>query len=258
MQVGELLTRDERRVTSHVVLDGDDDEYGAHVFFARTKNGRNHRLPLGPMTTELLRRRQASAADESTRRGFGAKSRGFVFPARSKQSKTGHYLHATTLLDALRDEAGIEKLTRHDLRRSFGAMMTTLDVPEGVRKRFFNHADASVTDTYTRAEWAMLRDWMARIEQEILAKAPNVYNSLKPVDWPMIAASEPHVCVCVCESVFKTATRASAKKRRSGLLVAKRRLNYSRWHRYYGNASERQCPLRHQSHARQKNLSHGS
>ncbi|MGF6181255.1 integrase [Massilia sp. UYP32] len=189
---GELLSRDERRVASHVVLDGDDD-YGAHVFFARTKNGRNHRLPLGPMATELLRRRQASAAEECARRGFDAKSRGFVFPARSKQSKSGHYSDATTLLDAIRDEAGIEKLTRHDLRRSFGAMMTTLDVPEGVRKRFFNHSDASVTDTYTRAEWALLREWMTRIEQEILAKAPNVYNALKPVDWPMLAAPEPRV-----------------------------------------------------------------
>jgi hypothetical protein len=68
-----------------------------------------------------------------------------------------------------------------------------MDVPEGVRRRFFNHADASVTDTYTRAEWAMLRDWMARIEQEILAKAPNVYNALKPVEWPMLAAPEPHL-----------------------------------------------------------------
>lgn len=188
----ELLSREERRVTSHVVLDG-DDEYGAHVFFARTKNGRNHRLPLGPMAVELLRRRQASAAEECARRGFEAKSRSFVFPARSKKSKSGHYSDATTLLDALRDEAGIDKLTRHDLRRSFGAMMTTMDVPEGVRKRFFNHTDASVTETYTRAEWTLLREWMVRIEQEILAKAPNVYNALKPVDWPMLAAREPHV-----------------------------------------------------------------
>jgi integrase len=191
-QWGELLTRDERRLASHVVLDG-DDEYGAHVFFSRTKNGRNHRLPLGPMAQELLRRRQQSAAAESARRGYGSKSRAFVFPARSKLSKTGHYSDATALLDALRDEAGIEKLTRHDLRRSFGAMMTSMDVPEGVRRRFFNHADASVTDTYTRAEWAMLRDWMARIEQEILARSPNVYNALRPVEWPMLAAPEPHV-----------------------------------------------------------------
>ncbi len=191
-QWGELLSRDERRVASHVMVDG-DDEHGPYVFFHRTKNGRGHRLPLGPMAAELLRRRQASAAEESARRGFGAKSRRFVFPARSKLSKTGHYSDATALLDALRDEAGIEKLARHDLRRSFGAVMMALDVPEGVRKRFFNHADASVTETYTKAEWSMLRDWMARIEQSILSKAPNVYNALKPADWPMLAAPEPHV-----------------------------------------------------------------
>lgn len=188
----ELLSREERSATSHVDLEG-DEKYGPHVFFAKTKNGRNHRLPLGPMATELLRRRQVSAAQECARRGFEAKSRGFVFPARSKHAKSGHYSDATALLDALRDEAGIERLTRHDLRRSFGAMMESLDVPEGVRKRFFNHSDASVTDTYTKAEWALLVEWMARIEQGILAKAPNVYNALKPVDWPMLAAPEPHV-----------------------------------------------------------------
>jgi hypothetical protein len=62
-----------------------------------------------------------------------------------------------------------------------------------VRKRFFNHTDASMTDTYTKAEWAILRDWMSRIEQEILAKALNVYNAVKPTEWPMLAAPEPHV-----------------------------------------------------------------
>lgn len=46
---------------------------------------------------------------------------------------------ATALIETLRDKAGIEKLTRHDLSRSFGAMMTGLDA----RKRFFNHAHAS-------------------------------------------------------------------------------------------------------------------
>jgi integrase len=145
------------------------------------------------MAAELLRRRQASAASEAAHRGFDAKSRRFVFPARSKLSKAGHYSDATALLDGLRDEAGIDKLTRHDLRRSFGALMATLQVPEGIRSRFFNHSHANVTETYTQAEWALLREWMERIEQEMLARAPNVYNALKPVSWPMLPAPEPHV-----------------------------------------------------------------
>jgi integrase len=71
-----------------------------------------------------------------------------VFPARSKFSKGGHYSDATALLTSLREESGIAKLALHDLRRSFGAVMTSLDVPESVKKRFLDHADASVTDTY--------------------------------------------------------------------------------------------------------------
>jgi len=146
------------------------------------------------MTLELLKRRQAVSADEAIRRGFGAKSRQFVFPARSKFSKTGHYMNSTDLLDDLREEIGVERLNRHDLRRSFGAVMTAIDVPEGIKSRFLNHAHSKVSDIYTQAEWELLRDWMTKIEQSILVRAPNIYNSLKPTAWPPIPAPEPHVC----------------------------------------------------------------
>lgn len=182
-----------RRNTSHVWL-ADDPEYGPYVFFHNTKNGSNHRMPIGTMALELLRRRQAASAEEAIRRGFGSKSRKFVFPAKSKASKTGHYSDAKDLLDRLRDEVGVAKINRHDLRRSFGAMMTALEVPETIKKAFFNHSDTTVTDTYTKAEWALLRTWMNKIEQAILVTAPNAYNSLKPADWPPIPAPDPHVC----------------------------------------------------------------
>lgn len=178
--------------TSHVALD--DAQYGPYVFFHQTKNGLNHRLPIAPMALELLRRRQASAANEVVRRGFGGKSREFVFPARSRFSKSGHYSNATDLLNRIREEAGIERLTRHDLRRSFGAVMTALDVPETIKRRFFNHADTHVTDTYSKAEWDLLRTHMERIEQAILSTAPNVFNSLKPLERAPMVAPDPHVC----------------------------------------------------------------
>ena len=182
-----------RRNTSHVWLEQSGD-YGPYVFFHKTKNGRNHRLPLGPMAIELLRRRQESAAREAVRRGFGSKSRRFVFPAKNKTSKTGHYTDSTDLLRRLRDEIGVERLTRHDLRRSFGAAMTAIDVPESIKSRFLNHANTKVTETYTKAEWALFLTWMKKIEQGILSTAPNVYNSLKPEDWPALASVDPHVC----------------------------------------------------------------
>lgn len=182
-----------RRSTSHVYMK-DHPDWGPYVFFYKTKNGRSHRMPLTPMALELLKRRQIAAAEEAARRGFGAKSRSFVFPARSPLSKSGHYSDATDLLDDLREEISLERLNRHDLRRSFGAVMRELEVPEGIMSRFLNHARTNVTETYTAAEWSLLRQWMMKIEQSIIVKAPNVYNSLKPAEWPPIPAPEPHVC----------------------------------------------------------------
>lgn len=182
-----------RRSTSHVWLK-DHPDWGPYVFFYKTKNGRSHRLPLTPMALELLRQRQTCAAEETMRRGFEAKSRPFVFPARSKFSRSGHYSDATDLLDDLREEIGLDKLNRHDLRRSFGAVMTSLSIDDVIKSRFLNHAHVKVTDTYTQAEWKTLREAMMKIEQSILSKAPNVYNALKPVDWPPLPAPAPHVC----------------------------------------------------------------
>ncbi len=192
-QWGELVPADSRKTTSHVVL-GDDEDYGPHVFFHKTKGNKNHRLPIGPMALSLLKLRSVAAADEVLKRGFGAKSRNFVFPARNKSSKTGYYSNPDELRHAIMEEAGIQRLTNHDLRRSFGTLMTSISVPDVIKSAFFNHSRAHVTDLYTKAEWSMLREWMTKIEQAILATAPNVYNALKPVDWPMLPAPEPHVC----------------------------------------------------------------
>lgn len=193
-QWGELLDEGERKKTSHVWL-REDNEYGAYVFFHKTKNGQSHRLPIGTMAKTLLERRQESAARETVKRGFNRDSRKWVFPAKSKFSKSGHYISSQTLLQSLRDEIGLAKLNRHDLRRSFGSMMVSLGVSEGIQKRFFNHGNTDVTARYTQAEWSLLRKEINKIEQAILSTAPNVYNSLKPADWPPLAARDPHVCI---------------------------------------------------------------
>lgn len=182
-----------RSATSHVWL-RDEGEWGPYAFFFKTKNGLSHRLPLTPFVVALLKQRQRAAADESARRGGASISRKFVFPARSRYSNTGHYKDASDLLDDIREEIGVQKLTRHDLRRTFGRIADHLRVPPGVIRYFFNHTNMTVTDRYTEAEWADLREWLSKVEQEILAKGPNVYNDLKPVDWPMLPAPPRHVC----------------------------------------------------------------
>jgi integrase len=199
---GDLLSDDDRLNTSHVWLEN-SGKYGPYVFFAASdvKNKRAHRLPLVGMALELVRRRRVASAEESARRGFDRKARKWVFPAKSPSSKTGHYSDGSVLLKIIAGECGLDNITPHDLRRSFGAAMTAISVPGGIKSRFFNHAggvrdkdEADVTATYAQPEWALLVEWMSKIEQCILATAPNVFNSLKPVDWPPLAAPEPHVC----------------------------------------------------------------
>lgn len=191
---GDALTELERKQTSHVWLSEKGE--GPYVFFYDTKNGLDHKIPIGPMTATMLRRHQKNLAEYVAKVGFGSKQRKWVFPAKSKYSKMGHYTDVKDLLDRIRDEAEIPILTRHDLRRSFGSVMVSINVPEGMQKRLFNHKSRGegVTRIYTQAEWSLMKEWVDRIEQAMLTKAPNIYNSLKPADWPPLPAPEPHVC----------------------------------------------------------------
>jgi integrase len=203
---GEFLTTDkrERGDISHVWLK-DDDEYGPYIFFdsESTKNRRPHRIPLSPLLVNLLRKRRDEGAERTLKEveGFGRKGRLWVFPARNKYSATGHYQDGSYLLDAIASEVGIDVLNPHDLRRSMGAVMVALSVPDGIQSRLFNHtrathrddAAAAVTARYTQPEWALLREWAEKIQNYIFSAAPNVYNSLRPADWQPLPAQDPHV-----------------------------------------------------------------
>ena len=189
----ELVDKDKLSTTTHVKM-ADDPDYGPFISFYDTKGGKRHRLPLTPFAMNLLKIRQTSCAKELAHRGAGAKSRRFVFPARSPLSKTGHYSTPDDLRRAIMEEAGIEKLTNHDLRRSFGSIMEHLKITPKMQGIFLNHSHATVTDLYTAAEFSAMREEMERIEVAILSTAPNVYNALRPSSWPPLPAPEPHVC----------------------------------------------------------------
>ena len=171
----ELLDERERLTRSWVDLDK------GTVFFYKTKNGLDHLLPIGPCLVNLLRRRQEEAAERFGEEGVTHAARKWVFPARNKQSRAGHYKEAKDLLERIRDIAGIPVLTRHDLRRSFGTVLEALEAPLSVSKRFMNHGQAETHNRYTQAEWERMKGWMERIEESILIRGPNVWNALKPM-----------------------------------------------------------------------------
>lgn len=201
---GELLTAEERErgLKSHIWLESDNG-YGPYMLFdsESTKNRRPHRIPLSPLLVNLLRKRRDEAAERTLKEGFGRKGRQWVFPARNKYSSTGYYQDGSYLLDAIASEVGIEVLNPHDLRRSMGAVMVALSVPEVIQSRLFNHtwatqrddAAAAVTARYSQPEWALLREWAEKIQDYIFSTAPNVYNSLRPADRQPLPAQDPHV-----------------------------------------------------------------
>lgn len=188
LQWAELLTDAERLVCSWV------DVEAQKVFFYKTKNGQDHVLPLGQCAVELLRRRQDEAAEllgsaEGTR-----EARKWVFPARNGRNRAGHYKDAQDLLGRIREIANIPVLTRHDLRRSFGSVLMELEVPDRIGKRFMNHNQSETHNLYTAAEWRLMMRWMTKIEEAILIRGPNVWNSLKPAEKsPLPATPLPEV-----------------------------------------------------------------
>lgn len=146
------------------------------LFVFDTKNRMDHELPLGPCAMELLTRRH-----EDSQREAGPPTK-WVFPARSPASKTGHYSDPRILMEAAREEAGIDLLRPHDLRRTFGRIAEDLGFLPNTIKRPLNHSALSdATSRYTDQTWRRLQDRMVRVEEVVLGSCPKVYKALRPV-----------------------------------------------------------------------------
>ncbi len=148
------------------------------VFFFDTKNRSNHRLPLCAAALEMVKQRWELNNERNTPSVW-------VFPARSKFSKVGHYTDGRSLLNYICVGAKINPIiSNHDLRRTFGRIAEEL-VTYAVVKRLLNHQDnTDVTGRYTEVEESRLRESLQRIELHILMTAPTVYNALLTHKYP--------------------------------------------------------------------------
>ena len=96
-----------------------------------TKNGREHHLPLGALSAELL-----SQAMTNTR-----PINGYTFFARTN---TGSYFNGWSKAKAALDKAsGVNDWTLHDLRRTFASNLAALGVRLEVIERLLNHVSGS-------------------------------------------------------------------------------------------------------------------
>lgn len=153
----------------------------SEVFFCDTKNGTSHSLHLGPFAKKLLQERQEWMAELQDTEKLGKRAN-FVFPAESPVSKTGHYSSPQELLASIREDAGIEKLSMHDLRRTAGRVCESLGFSESMIRNILNHGTRNVTDRYTEAERKRIAEHVERLEQEIISRCPRMWNALRPLN----------------------------------------------------------------------------
>jgi integrase len=126
------------------VIPGDVNKRGK-IIEGRTKNGREQRVPLSTQAAELFRKAiELSKGSE------------FVFPAvlsKVKIGKAPRMLHThggsvTSAMRRLREDAGIEDISIHDMRRAISNWLKDQGVSREVRDLILNHKDPSVTEAH--------------------------------------------------------------------------------------------------------------
>jgi integrase len=172
----EDLTAAEAKTSSWVDLDQ------RLLFLADTKNRSDHTLPIAAGAYELLRQRRELVLAEH---GHNFRVSRFVFPAKSKYAKTGHYSDADSLKKYIMQLAGIAKLGVHDLRRTFGRLVEDSGIPYSAVKRMLNHRNlADVTQRYTDVQEERLREYMQKVECIMVQSSPQLWNAIMVPKYP--------------------------------------------------------------------------
>lgn len=112
-------------------------------FIPHTKSGRAHHVPLNVEAKALL---------EKLPKKIGSP---WVFPGRDPSK---HIIDPRKCLDALTDEAGIERIRIHDLRHSFASLCAQSGASLYLIKQLLNHADMVTTQRYAHLTSENLRE----------------------------------------------------------------------------------------------------
>lgn len=164
----EYLTNEEAKTTSYVDLEN------RKIRFYDTKNRNDHELPICDAVKRVLEDRRDIVQEAETRQ----ERLKWVFPARSKRSKAGHYSDSKSLREYLCTEAEIVKLGMHDLRRTFGRVAEEL-TSYAVVKKLLNHRNTTdPTERYAVPDEDRVYEALQRIELHMLMTAPTLYNAL--------------------------------------------------------------------------------
>jgi len=104
---------------------------------SRAKNSQEHRLPLTDYLFELIEKRWRQRVNN------------YIFPSHNIRNKDGHLKDPNVIINKISKRCGIERLSAHDLRRTFSSLAESLDFNTYTIKKLLNHAiDQDVTGGY--------------------------------------------------------------------------------------------------------------
>ena len=127
----------------NVELDGDNP----HVYLPKTKNGKDHQIPLVPDAIKILKEIPRSIDGNP-----------YVFPSPLKKYAGRPLSDIKVAWYKIRKEAGLEDVTIHDLRRTCGSMMVQNGVPLELIQQILNHSNPEMTRVYARLAPKQIRE----------------------------------------------------------------------------------------------------
>jgi integrase len=144
------------------IIPGDANKRGK-IIEGRTKNGREQVVPLSPLAVSLFKEALKNCADREC-----------VFPAEADTTKTKGgketrlpHIHGESVSKAvrrLRENAGVEDVSIHDMRRAVSNYLKDQGVGREVRDLVLNHADGSVDGQHYSQDARMLKQVRSALE----------------------------------------------------------------------------------------------
>lgn len=124
----------------------------------RAKNGREHKLPIGPAITSLLRKRQKQCRSDV-----------YVFPGPDPEKPLDRI--SRRVFERIKGRDGkVIRFSPHDLRRSALTWLESRDVSAYALKRIANHKDsADVTGGYLQLDVERLRKPLVKLERAVFS-----------------------------------------------------------------------------------------
>ncbi|HWS61986.1 MAG TPA: site-specific integrase [Steroidobacteraceae bacterium] len=136
-----------------------------------SKNGKEHKVPLSPLATQILTELRGTTGDRT-----------HVLASQHSIQKPDSSYSERVLSRAVRENEehfGIAHFTPHDLRRTAASMMTSIGVPRLHVEKVLNHTLSDIAEVYDRHDYfdekkVALNRWAEHLADVIANKRPKV------------------------------------------------------------------------------------